>query len=712
MSKSSRLFVGLSLLLLAFVSAFIALNRSSARHQLEDALQRQAEQERATYRLALKMEYASLLKMAQTVAEDPVLQQVFLRGKRAVLQEGGGTGGPKAAAARKELYAHVEGLWARLRDDFYLRQMHFHIGPGSLSFLRVHIPQDFGDRLDDLRLIVVDTNADAKPRTAFETGHHNSGLRGVVPFFATDPDTGERVQVGALELGASFRDLFDTLSQQTGSGVAALVRNTHYQSKIWANRTPEAFNTRPRACNCTVDEYSSPEIKRILKALAPLPEFDGPLLVTRGQLADRQLLLTHLPLFDYQAQRDGLDKPVGRILIWHDITDMVQLFERGHRRSVFYGVFGFLVLEMLLYAFIQVGGRRLQQEIDDQTRQLRRQRDQMQTLSDQAEAANQAKSAFLASMSHELRTPLNAISGFCQLLQRAPDLNAEHQRALTTIRHSSDQLRLLVDDILDLAKIETGRLSINPTPLALRPFLARVAALFEPAAEHKRLALSVSVSEALPEALELDERRLRQMLVNLLGNALKFTEKGWVSVSADYQAGVLILEVADTGRGVPEGVRERIFAPFYQDKLNRYEHMGPGLGLSIVRSLAERMGGTLLLDSEEGRGSRFRLRIPAATATPMESVPAGSESGVRGLPSEASSGAGCKLCQLPPSLLPTLKNAVILGDTNAIGEILEDITMIDPNIGARLAERLRNYDYQTVLDHIAACMKDADAPEK
>jgi signal transduction histidine kinase len=236
-----------------------------------------------------------------------------------------------------------------------------------------------------------------------------------------------------------------------------------------------------------------------------------------------------------------------------------------------------------------------------------------------AEAANRAKSEFLAGMSHELRTPLNAVLGYAQLLTMEGGLNPRQARGLETIQQSGQHLLALVNDILDLARIEAGRTALNPAPVNLSELLQTVVHLMRVKADEKQLAVVFDAAADLPEAVLADERRLRQVLLNLLGNAIKFTDDGTVTLRASAEpqgkAQVLLrLDVEDTGIGMHADDVERIFEPFEQVGDAERRSGGTGLGLAITRALVNDMGGRVQVSSELGRGSRFRIELPLPVA--------------------------------------------------------------------------------------------------
>jgi len=235
-----------------------------------------------------------------------------------------------------------------------------------------------------------------------------------------------------------------------------------------------------------------------------------------------------------------------------------------------------------------------------------------------AESASQAKSAFLANMSHEIRTPFQGLLGMLQVLD-SERLEPAQRRQLDTARRSAQHLLAVLNDVLDMSRLEAGTLALTPAPVDLRQVFAEVRALMGGSAGEKGLVLETDVDAAIPAQLWLDGTRVRQILFNLVSNAIKFTERGAVTVEARQRAGALVLSVADTGIGIDDRTRARLFQRFSQgDDSTARRHGGTGLGLEISRSLARLMGGDVTVDSEPGRGSRFEVRLPL---TPVQ-VPA------------------------------------------------------------------------------------------
>ncbi|MCW5732528.1 MAG: PAS-domain containing protein [Enhydrobacter sp.] len=251
-------------------------------------------------------------------------------------------------------------------------------------------------------------------------------------------------------------------------------------------------------------------------------------------------------------------------------------------------------------------------ELRQRQSELRKERDLAKAARDEAEAANQAKSTFLATMSHEIRTPMNGVVGTAELLAREP-LTERQMRMVRTVRGSAAALMRIIDDVLDFSKIEAGHMDLEEAPLSLRTLIAGAAEALSSQLEKKALRLTIDIDAGTPDALLADATRLRQILLNLIGNAAKFTEVGSIAVHAraidiDDSFVTLALSVADTGIGMTAEQQARLFTPFSQaDSSTTRRYGGTGLGLSIVRRLAELMGGTVSVESTVGEGSIFTV---------------------------------------------------------------------------------------------------------
>jgi CheY-like chemotaxis protein/nitrogen-specific signal transduction histidine kinase len=244
-----------------------------------------------------------------------------------------------------------------------------------------------------------------------------------------------------------------------------------------------------------------------------------------------------------------------------------------------------------------------------------------------AERRAAARAAFLADMSHEIREPMSGVIGMARLLAETV-LDAEQRGYVETIVESAETLLTVVNDILDLSRVDAGRLELEELPLELAAFLGRVEALMRPRATRKGLALAISIDPSLPRALKGDPGRLRQVLINLIGNAVKFTEHGGIEVEAtqgrlDDGAPALVIEVRDSGPGIPPAAFARLFTAWSQAGAETTRlHGGSGLGLMIARRLVEAMGGDLVAANRAEGGAHLSLRLPLQpAAAPLGAAP-------------------------------------------------------------------------------------------
>ena len=257
---------------------------------------------------------------------------------------------------------------------------------------------------------------------------------------------------------------------------------------------------------------------------------------------------------------------------------------------------------------LAVQNARLFREIEEKGRQL--------------EIASQHKSQFLANMSHELRTPLNAVLGYTEMLLDGVygEMAGEALEILEYIQSNGEHLLALINDVLDLSKIEAGQLTLSLDDYAIQSVVEAVVAIAQPLAQAKGLDLKVCLGSELPLGRG-DERRLTQVLLNLVGNAIKFTDAGSVAISAAVAGGRFELSVMDTGPGIAAADQERIFDAFQQvDNSSTRQKGGTGLGLAISRRIVQMHGGTITVDSSPGRGSTFRITLPIQVDEIMEAA--------------------------------------------------------------------------------------------
>jgi PAS domain S-box-containing protein len=325
----------------------------------------------------------------------------------------------------------------------------------------------------------------------------------------------------------------------------------------------------------------------------------------------------------------------------------------------------------------------------------------------EAEAASRAKSVFLSTVSHEIRTPMNAILGCAQLMSRDPELGSNAKANLETIFQSGEHLIGLITDILDMSKIEAGRTELNPTTFNISQLVESLTSMFRFVAQAKALQFDVSVDGEYVAHVVADAGKIRQVLINLLGNAIKFTPRGQIKLQVTLHrkaAGQLWLsvQVQDTGPGISDEEQTKLFQPFSQMKRGQKAQEGTGLGLAIGRSYARLMGGDITVNSSLGQGSIFRFEIPVEpgeVSAGIEQIAPYKLMGVDHGVAAAGTVSSKQLAVLPLELINQLQNAVREGEKDRLDELIQSVQAYDKNAATGLKNHAENYEYDdlTVL---------------
>ncbi len=498
-----------------------------------------------------------------------------------------------------------------LADEFGFRQLHFHFPPGSLSFLRAHQPDKFGDRMDDVRYTIVATNAEEKRSMGFETGRVFSGIRGVIPMYAFDEMENKTVHVGALEAGTSFSTMLSLFhDSRPWIHAAVLLEQDHLERYVWPNFLEKLLKEEQFTKKFCLEATTSPDINRFLDRddFAKMLTLPGHHLLQDGEF---HYSVTSLPLRDFRGEQDPAIPDAGLVLLWQDVSKTIAAYHSHVRHVIFWGFFLFIAIELIMSFALDFMTKGLKKELKETQENEAKSLQARQA----AEEASRLKTEFLGTVSHELKTPLNAIVGLGQMLSESP-LDKKQQNFIDKINLSSESLLGSIDNVLLITEIEATEIDIlkaekfNPTHLA-----NRLLESFTSQANDQGVMIRFDSSESVPKWISGFPSQLEKIVSQLLDNAIKFSLGKDVVLSlrlCESVADVAILEfaVTDHGIGMSQLQQEEIFLPFKQgDGSKSRIYGGMGLGLTIARKICRQLGGDIAIESILGQGSRFSFSL-------------------------------------------------------------------------------------------------------
>ena len=368
MHKSKIYFIFLSIVIAIIGGVFVISHYNHAKNTFHANLDKQHKNYYTIYETALESTYNNLSLQAKLFADDVKVQDLFLYAKKMLKIEGGTSGGEETAKIRKRLYQLVLEPWNESTKNLDANIFQFHLGPGSLSFLRVHKPNKFGDSMDNLRFIVVDTNKEQTARHGFETGRIASALRSIVPVFAWDIYLGKNVYVGALEVGTSYEKLLQTINQHFKVQLDILLNNQHIKQTVWDEFITVNYNKKTiSGCNCILESTSQPEQKNLLEYIFKTTQFNTslekqtahkPKLSVQTQVTqykNKFYAYQFYPLRDYLGDKDPSRANVGSLFIAKDITDMMLSYQNSQFNNIVYSLIAYAFIELILiFTFIKM----------------------------------------------------------------------------------------------------------------------------------------------------------------------------------------------------------------------------------------------------------------------------------------------------------------------------------------------------------------------
>lgn len=582
-----------------------------------------------------------------------------------------------AKSDRKGLIKLLQGYYENhLKPEYDIAQFQFHQPPAT-SFLRLHKISEYGDDLSAFRHTVVEANQQKKPVVGLETGRGGVGTRVVFPVFHKNK------HIGSVEFGGGITKILENLKHTFATEYAIAIKQSVFKE---AKRFETGNNSDIVIEDLVFYAFSSTTMTDILNQYVPGHDdyiLKGRLFTTfKIPLKDfhEEEIGYILGANDLQNIVDNLQRTLAISLIASILVAIITLallffyikkafypLEHAievanqiaygeisvainnlfHEKAVQETTSGLTIYQphnqdeitTLYSAFkqmvkrlqtalqqIELANAGLEEKVQQRTVVLERLNTELEREQQKAEAANRAKSEFVANISHELRTPMNGILGMAELLLDTP-LTEEQRQQLSVIYDSGKTLLLLINELLDVSKLEAGKIELELIPFDLSKVILEIVSLMQIKAQEKNLKLEAQLADDVPKYLIGDGNRLRQILLNLVSNALKFTGRGNVTLRVQLDERLadrarLYFAVIDTGIGIPKDKLEKLFGKFNQlDASTSRKYGGTGLGLFISRQLVELMGGRIGVDTQVGQGCTFWFKLTLPLAAPPVETP-------------------------------------------------------------------------------------------
>lgn len=559
--SSKKIFIIISVFILVTDSLFVAINYKSSQEELKKELLRQKSEYTSSFDQYIENAYLSMQKLSNYIANDKTVIRLFETGRTAFINNDNET----ATKYRNNLYNYLKSSWQALQGKYFVRQLHFHIGPGDTSFLRVHKPEKYGDDLSSIRHTIVDSIKFNKEVTGFESGRVYSGLRGVTPILDQDKKV-----IGALEAGTSFKEIINNLSSSIHTEFAILLDVNYMKETMWAERLQPFFDKEPPIKNAFIEATSSPFIKDILtKSNVDLKIKEPQVLELNGKYYSLFLEDLH----SYETLRDHKKKGVGQVVMWRNITPLIKAHKEQFIINLLYALLAFIFIELAFYKGLKLVTRKLENIVAQQKSELI--------------IKNQRLEKFNHMISHDLKNSLNSIIGMSDIsLHSISELEDKK-----TKEHLAESLGFILYAGKHMDKLITNMLVYSEDGVKdknlydLKSLINEVRSILKDEIEKSQAQIIFPQEDAF---VYVNKILFIQVLFNLINNSIKYKDanrKPEIYIAFEHTEKETKFTLKDNGIGIEEENLSKVFNLSFREEKANQKTEGHGIGLHTVHDI-------------------------------------------------------------------------------------------------------------------------------